>query len=161
MKGLTILFSLLLFAYAGFSQTKEVVLVDRFGTIECDGYLARMDGAIIQAFSVPNSKTYVYVYEGKTNHIVYKKGRGYVTVIGFPAYGLAKAKIRSMTEYLKLKKADLSRFVFVPAGFRERFAVEIWMVPEGLTAPDPTPTLSRMRYRRGKPAGFCIGCCGP
>ena len=51
------------------------------------------------------------------------------------------------------------KFVFVESGFLEDFKVELWNVPDGATPPKPTPTLKRMKYRKGKPVGFCLGGC--
>jgi hypothetical protein len=50
-------------------------------------------------------------------------------------------------------------FEFVVAGFRENFTVEFWIVPNGVTPPEPSPTLTKMKYRKGIPAKFCLGCC--
>jgi hypothetical protein len=54
----------------------------------------------------------------------------------------------------------VERFNFIEAGFREKLTVEIWLAPNGATLPKPTPTLTKMKYRKGKAVGFCIDCCG-
>lgn len=145
--------------FSAFAQSREPVKLDEFGSINCEDYLARMDSAIIQAANEPTSRVLVFVYEGKIQRYKYKKDGSYTIESVFPQYGLANAKIRSMKKYLALRALG-ERFVFISAGFREDFTVEIWLVPDGAKQPEPTPTLSKMRYRKGKPSGFCLGCCG-
>ncbi len=160
MKFLTGLICLVIFSLSAFAQSKEPTKIDEFGNNECEFYLATMDNAIVQASENPASKIYVLVYEGKIPKYKYKKGGGYEVESVFPQYGLANVKIRSMKKYLFLRKSSAQRFVFVKAGFREDFSVEIWLVPSGVMQPKPTPTLAKMKYRKGKPLGFCLGCCG-
>jgi len=150
---LTFLFCIL-FCFSAFSQEAEQI--DSFGDgITCEDYLARMDAVINQAHNNLSSNIFVLIYEGKQ----LKYNRKNKTELIFPHYGLANAKIRSVKEYLSLRNAPAERFVFVKAGFREEFMVEIWLVPAGAIPPKSTPTLTKMRYRKGKAVGFCIGCC--
>ena len=115
---------------------------------------------IIEQANNPDSKIYVFVYEGKVSQPIYKESKlvGYKSLL--PQYGLAKARIESMKKYLARKKVPVENYVFVNDGFREDFGVEIWMVPSDAKQPKPTPTLEKIKYRKGKPTGFCLGCCG-
>ena len=157
------LFSLLLlisFSIVISAQTPAAQKIDEFGNVNCEGYLARMDNTFVSALNDPSSKIYVFVYEGYLTKPKYDsngKSIGYESAL--PQMGLAKARIRSMKQYLKLKNMPQEKFVFVEAGFLEDFKVELWNVPDGATPPKPTPTLKRMKYRKGKPVGFCLGCC--
>jgi hypothetical protein len=148
-------------ALPAFSQSNGSSKIDEFGSVNCEDYLARMDTIIIQALNNPTARVFVFVYEGKIQRYKYKRDGSYTTESVLPQYGLAKAKIRSMKKYVQLKHFSTERFVFVKAGFREDFTVEIWLSPADVEQPKPTPTLTKMKYRKGKPAGFCIGCCGP
>lgn len=155
---------LLIFVFASFvgvhAQSKEPAQIDEFGSVTCEDYLARMDNVIIVAKNNPDSQIYVLVYEGKAKRYVYdSRGKSSIRVSN-PEVGLAKAKIRSMKKYLAVRNFPQQNFVFVIAGRRENFAVEIFFVPKGADEPVPTMTLSEIRYRKGKPQGFCLGCCG-
>jgi len=156
IKLLPIIFCL--FALPVFGQENEARKFDEFGNIPCDEYLARMDAAIVEAGNNPGGRVYVFVYEGKERRAVYKRKGGYQTVL--PTRGSAKSRIESVRKYLKRRNFDPNRFVYINGGFRENFAVEIWSVPAGAEPPKASPTLGKMQYRKGKPARFCIECCG-
>ena len=157
MKNL--LFSLLiLFSFAVFvsAQTDEAEKIDEFANEHCDAYLGRMDAAIEKAYKNPSSTIYVLIYEGKERKYNARKG---VYELMLPNVGSAAAKISSIKKYLKIKKFSADRFSFIEAGFREDLTVEIWFVPTGASPPTPTPTLKKMKYRKGKASGFCTDCC--
>lgn len=145
----------LVFCISVFSQ--EAKQFDEFGDLYCDDYLARMDYPRNEVKNNPSSTMYVLVYEGKER----KNDK-----LTLPAFGQARARIHSMKELIKRfwtngEEVPVGRFKFVHAGFRENFTVEFWLIPKGATPPKPTPTLTKMKYRRGKATGFCLGCCGP
>ncbi|HVE56409.1 MAG TPA: hypothetical protein VNB22_06235 [Pyrinomonadaceae bacterium] len=147
-----------LFVLSVLGQEKEARRFDEYGTIPCDEYLARADNMIIAQKSNPDSKIYVFVYEGKEKRSVYNKGEmTYKSVL--PPRGLAKAKIDSMKKYVALKISPIESYVFANGGLREDFWVEIWVVPNGAEPPKPTPTLKKIKYRKGKARGFCLDCC--
>lgn len=154
---LIIVFSLL--AATAFSQTGEARKIFEFGNVNCEEYLAAVDVMIGQTNNL-NSKIYVFVYEGKERRPVYKNGEfvNYKSVL--PQFGLVKARIKSMKKRLTYRKSPLENYVFVNGGFRKDFGVEIWLIPNGVEPPKPTLTLEKMKYRRGKPSGFCLDCCG-
>jgi len=144
-----------------FAQSKESVPIDEFGSVNCEDYLARMDNVILQAANNVDSKIYVLVYEGKVSRYVYeRRGKSRIQVSD-PEVGLANARIVSMKKYLAFKKYDDRKFVFLSAGYRENFTVEIWLVPDNAKKPVPRATVAKMNYRKGKPSGFCLECCGP
>ncbi|HEX9963250.1 MAG TPA: hypothetical protein VGB00_20125 [Pyrinomonadaceae bacterium] len=153
------IFSALLFCLlsgvSAFSQ--EAQKFDYFEDVPCDEYLGRMDAAIAHARQNPTATTYVLIYEGKARRY---NNRTKKTELAFPAYGSAAAKILSIKNYLSKRNFPVKRFSFVKAGFRENAAVEIWTVPVGATPPKPTPTITKMKYRKGKAYGFCTDCCG-
>ena len=142
------------------AQTQEAQKIDEFGNINCEGYLARMDNTFLSALNDSSSKIYVFVYEGNLTKPKYdSNGKAIGSESALPQMGLAKARISSMKQYLKMKKMPQEKFVFVEAGFLDNVKVELWNVPDGATPPKPTPTLKKMKYRKGKPVGFCLGCC--
>jgi hypothetical protein len=155
MKSLAVtMFLCILFSLSAFSQ--EAQKIDEFENTPCDEYLGRIDVTIIQARDNSSSTVYVLIYEGKELKYNPRKNK---TELVFPNYGQAKAKIRSIKKYLASRKFPVKRYSFVQAGFRENLTVEIWLVPQGAMPPKPTPTLTKMKYRKGKPMGFCIDCC--
>ena len=153
------IFSALLFCLlsgvAAFSQ--EAQKFDEFGTLNCDDYLGRLDNTLVYARDNPTLTVYVLIYEGKLKN-AYDESK---TESRLPTFGSADAKIRSIKKRLSYRKFPVKRFSFIKAGFREYASVEIWFAPPGASPPKPTPTLTKMKYRKGKAVGFCIECCGP
>ena len=151
---------LCLFALPVFGQTEAARKIDEFWNVPCDEYLARADAMINEQVNNPGALIYVFIYEGKEKRPFYKNGK-FVDYSKFvlPQYGLAKARIESMKNYLKLRKIPLENYSFANGGFREEFWVEIWLAPPGAEVPKPMPTLKKMKYRKGKSKGFCLGCC--
>jgi hypothetical protein len=145
----------LLFAVSTFAQ--EAQIFDSFEAIPCDEYLGRMDNSFVAVRNNPSAKFYVLIYEGKEWTYNRRKNKSELT---FPAYGSADAKIWAIKKYMAIRKLPVNRFMFVKAGFRDETTVEIWTVPPGAASPKPTPTVTKMKYRKGKANGFCTDCCG-
>lgn len=144
---------------SSFAFSQEIKQQDEFGsTLGCDGYIGIMDGVRSYLLRNPNSKIYFLIYEGREEKHNKKLNKDYLV---FPIYGETKARISSMQARLKMFENEklLERTVFVEAGFRQTFTIEVWSVPNGATPPKPTPTVKKMKYRKGKPKGFCDGCC--
>ncbi len=142
-----------------FSQTEEARKIDEFGDTNCEDYLARADAMEITQANNPNSKIYIFVYEGKLKKSIYEKGKDVHYRWVFPQFGLANETIKTIKSRLIWRKVPIKNYVFVNGGFRENFTVELWLAPNGAESPKPTPTLEKMKYRKGKPTGFCLGCC--
>jgi hypothetical protein len=145
----------LLFSVSAFSQQAQ--LFDNFETINCDDYLGRISNVMVAARNNPSMTVYVLIYEGRVRFYDQEDK----TESGLPVFGEADAKIRSMKKYLSIKKFPARRFLFIKGGFREYEAVEFWTVPNGAAPPKPTPTVAKMKYRKGKTYGLCTSCCGP
>lgn len=150
---------LLLFALNVSAQKNEVRQIDEFENTNCDDYLGRMDSLLMEVTNFSNSKGYVFVYEGKLKTLVYEKnakfkGIEYIT----PRAGIAKGLIGYLKNHLLFRGFDSNRIVFVEAGFREKFTVELWLVPNEMNPPKPTPTLKKIKQRKAKPSPF--GFCG-
>ena len=47
-------------------------------------------------------------------------------------------------------KFEEERVVLVDGGYREEAMMELWIVPEGAEAPEPTPTVLRRKRKRGE-----------
>jgi len=137
---------------------QEATQIDAFGPLGCEAYLARMDQSIQRARQSSDARVYLFVYEGKTVGTV---GASRRLVTFYPLVGSTRAKIRSIKQLIASRNVRPDRFVLIDGGFRESPEVEIWLVPNGAIPPQPTPTKSKMRLRKGTPRGFCTSCCGP
>ncbi|CAA9422331.1 MAG: hypothetical protein AVDCRST_MAG74-3078 [uncultured Pyrinomonadaceae bacterium] len=140
------------------AQVKETRKVDEFENTNCDDYRARMDNLLIEVNNFPNAKGYVFVYEGKLKQRIYDKngkpkGIKYVS----PEVGTAKELIGYLKNHLLFRNYPSDKIVFIEAGFREKLAVELWIVPNEVNSPKPTPTLKKIKQRKQtcKPFGFC------
>ena len=150
-----ILLYLLVFVSTVFAQ--EAQKIEQFEIVSCEEYLSRMDNVFLAVSANLTSKICVFVYEGK--ELAYSGKNGEFKIF-LPRFGQAKAKINSMIKRLSFIKRSANNLVFIEGGFRENLSVEFWLVPLGVEPPKPTPTLKKMKYRKGKPFGFCVGCCG-
>lgn len=85
----------------------------------------RLDGFARELEMDPQSQGYVIAYGGR---------------IGKP--GEAREAADAAKAYLITKRAvDAKRIVTVDGGFRENFAVELWIVPDTATPPTASPTV--------------------
>ncbi len=156
MKIIWLTFFILIFVFSTFAQ--EVKKMDEISNIACDDYVNRIQNVIWELKNNSDSKVYFLIYDGKEVSYNAKKDKDELVL---PIYGSKKARIRSVKKFFKVHQQEslLERIVFVEAGFREEFTVEFWQVPLGAQPPKPTPTLTKMKYRKGKPKEFCLGCC--
>lgn len=147
---------LLLFVLSVSAQTDEARKVDEFGNLNCDDYSARMDDLWIKLNNLPDAKGYVFIYEGKIENAVYDKNGKYKGEQYFyPKIGEAKTRIRYMQQLIRFGKFSPGKFVFIEAGFREKFTIEYWIVPNEATLPVPTSILEKMKHRKGKRENIC------
>lgn len=145
--GLFVLFSL---AAAGLAQTVEATKVDEFEFVDCDNLQNRLDyffGRVIN--SLKPSKGYIMVYEGKVSS--YKKDNEMVN----PRRGEAKSQIQTIKNHTRFRSIASEKIVFVNGGLRNNFTVEFWLVPNDAAPPQATPTLKRIKYRKGRATDIC------
>lgn len=140
------------------AQVKEAKLLQKFGNTNCDDYGAKLDTLLAELHYSPDSKGYVLVYEGNVLLAISDKNIKSVTFkYVSPEVSAAKELISFFKKHLQFRNFPRERINFVEAGFREKFVVELWVVPSGLAPPKPAPTLQRIKHRRHKPKpyGFC------
>lgn len=146
----------LLLGLSVFGQSPEAQKFDEFGRIQCGEFMARMDG-IYQAFrNAPGSKIYIIYYEdNETESKVWNKRlKKNETLRRAPIRGSALNLAKAIPHYLvKMRKLSPTDFVLIDGGFRENYANEIWIAPNGAQTPQPTPTVAAdsVRFRAGKP----------
>lgn len=100
-------------------------LIDEFGIVGSEVRSGRFDRLFQEISQSPNSIGYIFLYCGR-------KCR----------YGEIEAHLRGIEIKIGLRRFDRSRLVISNAGFRESFATEFWLVPDGACPPSPRPTLN-------------------
>ena len=90
-----------------------------------DDLKARLDTLGVELQNDPTASTYVITYGGRSSRI------GQADLLGDVA-----------RKYLTTDRGiDQSRITVINGGFREEDCVEMWIVPNGATPPQPTPTV--------------------
>ena len=142
-----------------FAQPPVATKIDEFGTTNCDNYRALFDNSLHELNRYPGAKGYVLVYEGDVEQ---RLGSGQVpapkdSVFVPSEKGFGKDVTGYLKTHLSFRNFPLDRVLFVNGGFRDRFVVEVWLVPHGAEAPKPSPTRTKIRQRKRtrKPWGFC------
>jgi hypothetical protein len=123
------------------SAQTDLQKFDEFGEIGCESEMARLDQFLIELQNQPAATAYV----------IYYGGRRYGTRL--PRAGEAQARAARISPYLtKQRGFGPERLIIIDGGFRERWTVELWIIPSGVPGPAPTPTLKRqdIKFRRGK-----------
>jgi len=90
-----------------------------------DDQKARLDNLAVELQNDPTTTTYLFAYGGRTSPI-----------------GQADRLLARARDYLVSQRGiDASRIILMNGGFREEDCVEVWVVPQGATAPTASPTL--------------------
>ena len=98
---------------------------DEFPSISFDDDKARLDNLAIELQNTPGAQGHIIYYGGRTSSPAQVEALG------------ARAR-----NYLVVTRGiDASRLVMVNGGYREAPTFELWIVPQGATAPAATPTL--------------------
>jgi len=107
---------------------KKIIVAREFD--ECnnctfDDQKARLDNLAVELQNDPSTRGYIMAYGGRMSPI-----------------GQVEKLMSRARDYLVTQRGiDASRLVVVNGGFREEDSVELWIVPSGATAPQPTPTV--------------------
>jgi hypothetical protein len=116
--------------------------IDEYGNIRFNDEKARLDNFAIELQNDPTAQGYIIAYGGR-------RGRA----------GEAQRRADRAKDYLvNTRGVDASRIVTVDGGFREDLTVELWIVPQGATAPSASPTVDPSEVqtitpRRGRRRG--------
>lgn len=136
-KTIQILLLTLFFALNFFAQdsaelvenqdSKIPIKIDEFGKVgECDLNARIYNFYLVSLLENPSATGYIIIYHGKNQ---------------LPASidsNLMEKRIRDQIRFLRL---DASRIVFVKGGFRDEIMTELFLVPNGAAAPEPTDTI--------------------
>ncbi len=94
-------------------------------TCSFDDQKARLDNLGIELQNDPATTSYIIAYAGRTSHA-----------------GQAERLLARAKDYLVGKRGvDPARLVVLNGGYREEDCVELWIVPQGATPPQATPTV--------------------
>jgi hypothetical protein len=120
---------------------KRIIVGREFDTCcSCsyDDQKARLDNLAVELQNDPTTTTYIFAYGGRTSRV-----------------GQADRLLARARDYLVSQRGiDASRIILMNGGFREDDCVEVWVVPQGATAPTPSPTVQPgdVRPAPAKPA---------
>lgn len=157
-KQISVFLFLLVFVFCVSAQNKVAQKIDEFGATNCCDYRARIDNLFVEIDKSYDAKGYVYVYEGNIEQRLYDKNGKYIETKNVPSEkGSAEELIGYFKDHVLLRRYSPEKIVFINAGFREKYTVEMWIVPKGVNPPKTTPTLEKIKQRKTnhKPLGFC------
>ena len=99
-----------------------------------DDQKARLDNLAVELQNDPSTRAYVIAYGGRMSPV-----------------GQVEKLMSRAREYLVTQRGiDASRLSMVNGGFREDDSVDLWIVPSGASAPQPTPTVQAGEIKRRK-----------
>ena len=133
------------------AQTKEARKIDEFGSIPCEELRARLDSFLSELQNNPQTKGFVIVYEGKYFYPDFNKYPPEKIKTYLPAFGEAQLRTQAFINHFKWRNFPSDRYLFISGGYREKHTVEFWIVPNGAKPLRPSPTLDKMKFRKGKP----------
>ena|SRR2546421_11093737 len=121
---------------ASFSSAQDVFRFDRFGDVNCEDEMARLDNFAVKLQSNPAFTGYIIVYGGR-------EGRR----------GEAKARASRIKDYLvKSRGLDSNRLMTIDGGYMEYLSVDLWVLPRGASAPPLAPTVQPkdVKFKKGR-----------
>jgi hypothetical protein len=99
-----------------------------------DDQKARLDNLAVELQNDPTTRAYIIAYGGRMS----------------PVGQVEKLMSRARNYIVTQRGIDASRLVVVNGGFREEDNVELWVVPSGASAPQPTPTVQAGEIKRSR-----------
>ena len=149
--GLVILFSCLATVSA---QSVEAIKIEEFGTVSCDDLVSRLDSYFTQIMNnLKTAKAYIVIYEGKLLMPLYNQDNRTIN----PRRGEVKVRIQTIKNQMKFRTIPEQAITFIEGGFRNNFTFELWLVPNSVMPPKASPTLEKIKYRKGKATDICEG----
>jgi len=121
---------------------------DEFGDVGCEDEKARLDNFANELQNNPDAQGYIIFYGGKRRQSADRRH----SRLEFPRQGEAAARVARLKPYMSMRGIDNERVLVINGGYRDLWAVELWIVPKGANPPTPTPTVKpqEIRFRRGK-----------
>jgi hypothetical protein len=126
----------LILMLASLSSAQDASRFDRFGNVNCEDEMARLDNFAVQIQSNQGSVGYVIVYGGS-----------------FGRRGEAQARASRIKDYLvKSRGLDSNRVMTIDGGYMEHLTVDLWILPRGVGAPTAEPTIqpTQVKLKKGR-----------
>jgi hypothetical protein len=125
-------------AVAIIAPIKKVAIVarefDECTNCTFDDQKARLDNLAVELQNDPTTRAYIIAYGGRMS----------------PVGQVEKLMTRAREYIVTQRGISASRLTVVNGGYREEDSVELWIVPSGATAPQPTPTVQAGEVKRRK-----------
>lgn len=117
---------------------KKVAIVarefDECNSCTFDDQKARLDNLAVELQNDPTTRAHIIAYAGRMSPV-----------------GQVEKLLSRAREYIVTHRGiDAARLTLVNGGFREDDSVELWVVPSGAAAPQPTPTVQAGEIKRRK-----------
>jgi hypothetical protein len=146
------IFLLLILTIPTVAQRSDAVLVGQVGSPWCEDFRSRLDNFLADLLASPGWQGVVIGYEG--NYTDYRPSKPKIVR---PVLGEVNTRVHIIRRHIEFRAFDPSRVIFISGGFREDHQFEFYKVPPGGKFPIAKPTLTSIKYRRGKPTPL-IGC---
>src|SRR3712207_5421989 len=124
---------LLILPVSAYAQAK----VEEFGVTNCEDWMARSENLSSRMREDESSLGYILYYGGRVNVPPY----GSTQTRRLPRRGEAFARAAAIKSYVNNSGIDGGRVILLNGGYRETWAVELWLVPGGARPPAPTPSV--------------------
>ena len=143
---------ILLFLMELTAQSKRPRLFGTIPDVPCEDAMTRLDYFFTEVTNDgPNAIGIAIYYEGNYIKSRYTPGGEKISERSVaPADGEVQERVRWLQNYVNFRNFPKDKIRFISGGYRERFAIDLWIVPVGSPVPEPTPTSDRMKYRKGK-----------
>jgi len=123
-------------------QSNPATKIDEFEDFGCEELKARTENLYLQLKEITGARGYIIVYEGR-----YRLGSRYQ----LPHVGEGNSRIRAIREHMTFLRISDAPIKIIFGGYREHLSAEYFIVPAGGAVPKPSPTLIRMKHRKGPP----------
>lgn len=114
---------------------------DEFGDINCEDEMARLDNFAVNLQNEPSTIGVIVFYGGR-------RFRGRLQRRGEAAMRAGRLK-----PYLVNRRGlAADRVKVINGGYAEEWHVDLWIIPPGVTLPEPSPTVParEIKFRKGK-----------
>ena len=133
--------AVLAFGVTGSASLAPLNKFDEFGDSNCEDEMAHLDNFAVQLQNEPSARGAIIFYGGRRF-----RGR-------LPKRGEAAARAARIKPYLVQRRGlPADQVIVIDGGFREKWQVELWVVPPGAAMPIPQPAIpiEKIHFRKGK-----------
>jgi len=131
-----------------FGVPEEARKLLEMGAADCESEMAFLDVLARNLSEQPDLRAYVLIYGGRKD-----TKRDEIQIRG----------ARMQRYVVETRGIAITRVEVVNGGYRERFTVELWLVPQGAESPVATPTVKsqQVRFKKGRMERFREPGCFP